>query len=48
MARNCHKSVYNAVYLNELRPVYVYPQIYRENELNGPITPEEIEQKLEN
>ena len=47
MARNCHKSVYNAVYLNELRPVYVYPQLYRENELNGPITPEEIEQKLE-
>lgn len=47
MARNCHKSVYNAVYLNDLRPVYVYPQLYRENELNGPITPEEIEQKLE-
>ena len=25
MARNCHKSVYNAVFLNELRPVYLYP-----------------------
>ena len=23
MARNCHKSVYNAVFLNGLRPVYI-------------------------
>lgn len=26
MARNCHKSVYNAVYINDLRPVYIYPE----------------------
>ena len=26
MARNCHKSVYHAVFLNELRPVYIYPE----------------------
>lgn len=26
IARNCHKSVYNAVYLNELQPVYLYPE----------------------
>lgn len=25
MARNCHISVYNAVILNELNPVYIYP-----------------------
>lgn len=25
MARNCHKSVYHAVYMNELEPEYVYP-----------------------
>lgn len=25
-ARNCHKSVYHAIYLNELRPVYLYPE----------------------
>ena len=24
-ARQCHKSVYHAVYLNELNPVYLYP-----------------------
>ena len=27
MARNCHKSVYNAVFLNQLRPVYIYPEL---------------------
>lgn len=26
MARNCHKSAYHAVFLNELNPVYLYPQ----------------------
>lgn len=26
MARNCHKSVYHAVVLNELKPVYLYPE----------------------
>lgn len=33
MARNCHISVYNAVFLNELTPVYVYPDIIRESGL---------------
>lgn len=47
MARNCHKSVYNAVYLNELRPVYIYPGLCRGQELNGPVSPEEIEKKLD-
>jgi len=26
VARNCHKAVYNAIILNELNPVYLYPQ----------------------
>lgn len=25
VARHCHKSVYHAIYLNELKPVYLYP-----------------------
>ena len=45
IARNCHKSVYHAVYMNELRPVYVYPR--REGELNGEIDPEEVRKLLE-
>lgn len=28
VARNCHISVYNAIYLNELNPVYIYPEYY--------------------
>ena len=26
MARNCHKSVYNAVFMNQLHPIYIYPE----------------------
>ena len=35
MARNCHKSVYNAVFLNELYPVYLYPQMLLRREGTG-------------
>ena len=34
IARNCHKSVYHAVCLNELRPVYLYPEFDEELYLN--------------
>lgn len=27
VARNCHISVYNAIYLNELEPVFLYPDL---------------------
>ncbi|MDO5519946.1 MAG: aminotransferase class I/II-fold pyridoxal phosphate-dependent enzyme [bacterium] len=26
VARNCHKAVYNAIYMHELTPVYLYPE----------------------
>ncbi len=42
IARNCHKSVYAAVYMNELEPVYVYPQYDSETGLNGAVKPDEI------
>lgn len=38
VARNCHKSVYNAIYLNELRPVYVYPENIEEFGINGGVS----------
>ena len=52
MARNCHKSVYNAVFLNQLRPVYIYPELLSsgreaEADLNGPVTAEQIEEALQ-
>lgn len=47
MARNCHKSVYNAVLMNELRPVYLYPELTNETGMNGEITTEEIKRVLD-
>lgn len=51
MARNCHKSVYNAVFLNELRPVYIYPELFSSGscgdaDLNGPVTVQQVEASL--
>lgn len=47
MSRNCHKSVYHAVFLNGLTPVYVYPEFSDELQLNGEIKAEDIKQILE-
>lgn len=47
VARNCHKSVYNAMYMNELTPVYVYPEYKKELQINGEVSCESIEQALE-
>lgn len=46
MGRNCHKSVYNAVFLNELHPVYVYPEFDYKNGLNGEIHVQDIKRLL--
>lgn len=47
VARNCHKSVYHGIYMNELEAVYLYPQFYNDMELNGPIDVLSVEQALE-
>lgn len=46
-ARNCHKSVYHAIYLNELEPVYIYPEYDEMTGLNGEVKVDEIERLLE-
>lgn len=46
MARNCHKSVYNAVFLNELYPVYIYPEYLQQFGICGGISPEKMEELL--
>lgn len=46
LARNCHKSVYHAVLMNELRPVYVYPDRWEGTELNREISPAGVEEML--
>lgn len=38
VARHCHKSVYHAVYMNELRPVYLYPAFDADMHLNMDIS----------
>lgn len=47
IARNCHKSVYHAVFLNKLVPIYVYPAFYPDKGLNGAIDPEKIQKILQ-
>lgn len=46
VARNCHKSVYHAIDLNELEPVYIYPS-HVESGMNGEISAEEVKTLLE-
>ena len=43
MARNCHKSVFNGLYLAGGNPVYVYPETIEEYDISGEVTPEEVE-----
>lgn len=46
VARNCHKSVYHAIYLNELNPVYLYPEFEAKAGLNGEVSAEAVEAAL--
>jgi len=46
VARNCHRSVYNAVYLNDLYPVYVYPDYVNDLGINGQICAKDVENSL--
>ncbi|MDD3169597.1 MAG: aminotransferase class I/II-fold pyridoxal phosphate-dependent enzyme [Eubacteriales bacterium] len=48
MARNCHKSVFNALTLTDIQPLYAYPGLIREYGISGAIPPEEIEALLKN
>lgn len=46
VARNCHKAVYNAIYLNELTPVYINPEYIEMYGINGGISPEVVQYEL--
>lgn len=45
-ARNCHKAVYNGIYMNELEPVYIYPEYLKKLGISGVIKPEDVEKCL--
>ena len=44
--RNCHKAVYNAMILNRLNPIYMYPNYNEEHNVLTGLYPEEIEEIL--
>ena len=46
-ARNCHKAVYHAIYLNRLKAEYVYPEEITEFGINGGIRAEDVREALE-
>ncbi|MDO4834643.1 MAG: aminotransferase class I/II-fold pyridoxal phosphate-dependent enzyme [Bacillota bacterium] len=47
MARNCHKSCFNALTLGGIQPVYAYPETMEEHGISGAIPPGEIERLLD-
>lgn len=47
MGRNCHRSVYNAVYLLELHPVYLYPEIDEKTGISLGIDAKQVKEVLE-
>lgn len=46
VARNCHKSVYNAVEMCGLNPTYIYPEKLNDYDIYGGITPTQAEEAL--
>lgn len=46
MARNCHRSVYHSLLINELAPVYIYPQQVNDWGIHGPVLPEDVDKCL--
>lgn len=46
IARNSHKAVYHAAFLNELQVEYLYPRITKQG-IQGQITPEQVELSFE-
>lgn len=45
--RNCHKAVYNAMILNRLNPIYIYPNYNEEHNVLTGLDPAELEEILE-
>lgn len=47
MARNCHKSVFNALTLGNIQPVYAQPELIQEHGIMGAVSPEEIKRCID-
>lgn len=46
VARNCHKAVYNAIFLRELSPIYIYPKI-TDVKIQGKIESQQVKKALD-
>lgn len=46
VARNCHKAVYHAIEIRGLKPIYVYPEVDDEYDINVGITVEQVAEAL--
>lgn len=47
IGRNCHRSVFNAVRINQLKCRYVYPEYFEEYDICGGISPGDVKAALE-
>lgn len=47
MARNCHKSVFNALTVGHIEPVYAQPEMIKEHGILGAIAPGEIKRCID-
>lgn len=47
VARNCHKSVYHSIDMQELNPVYLYPEFDSSTGLNTEISVQDVREALE-
>lgn len=45
--RNCHKSIYNSMILNDLEPVYLYPNFNKEYDSSTGVDPLDVKAALE-
>ena len=47
VARNCHHSVWNALILGGIRPIYINPAYHKEHNILGGICPLELDETLQ-
>lgn len=47
VSRNCHVSVYNAIYLNEVNPVYIYPDCDKKLGIYNGVKLEDVKNALQ-
>ncbi len=46
VARNCHKAVYHAIEIRGLKPIYIYPEIDEEYDINVGITVKQVAEAI--